>query len=166
MSNTYKSGAAACSAIASANPAEHQEGDAVKHSVDLLGRLRAVVDLLVGTLLAPLRIDPVGTTAQPISTPKSSTVTSQAVTVGQSSVQALAANPNRKRALVVNTGASTLYVREGDTAASAETYTYPLAACGQANDGTGGRYESDLWTGAVQVFGTASGAACMVSEWE
>lgn len=76
--------------------------------------------------------------------------------VGTSSASILAANASRKECMVVNTGVNAIYLGLGQTP-TATAYHVALSPCLTANDGTGGTYISDLWTGAINAIGAAAG---------
>ena len=91
-----------------------------------------------------------------------------ASSVAQTSVGAgagtiLAANDNRKGLIVVNTGTTVIYLGLGRTP-TVTAYHYPLAACSVADDGKGGQYFDDSWTGSVLAIGSAGGGSVVVTE--
>lgn len=89
------------------------------------------IKVMNGTLLAPLRVDPVGTTAQPITASSlplptgaaKDRATSTAQNNGQVSVttsptQIVAANSARKRIVITNTGSTAVYLGPSGVATS------------------------------------------------
>jgi hypothetical protein len=88
--------------------------------------------------------------------------------VAQTSVGAgagviLAANDNRKGLIIVNTGTTIIYLGLGKTP-TVTAYHYPLGACSIADDGKGGQYFDDSWTGAVSAIGSAGGGTIVITE--
>jgi hypothetical protein len=77
--------------------------------------------------------------------------------VGTSSATALAANSNRKRLTIQNTGTTVLYVLFGAGSASSSNYHIILPAGGTVNDGSSHPYIDEMWQGAVQWASSASG---------
>jgi hypothetical protein len=97
------------------------------------------------------------TVVQPGSSTSSALPGSNPFIITGVSSQILAANPNRKEVLVVNTGVVPVYLGLGQTP-STLAYHVPLSACIVANDGTGGVYASDLWTGTINAICAATGS--------
>lgn len=78
-----------------------------------------------------------------------------AQSVSTSSGQILASNSSRKQFLVVNTGVNAVYLGLGQTP-TATAYHVALSPCLTANDGTGGTFLSNLWTGAINAIAAAA----------
>jgi hypothetical protein len=83
--------------------------------------------------------------------------------VGTVSGLILAANTKRKECIVINSDTTIIYLGLGQTP-SATAYHVALSACSTANDGTGGVFVSDLWKGAINAIGSASGGHVCVTE--
>lgn len=83
--------------------------------------------------------------------------------VGTSSVNLLSANAARREVIVVNTGTTVLYLGLGQTPTNT-AYHVALKACGSANDGTGGVYISDLFSGQINAIGSAVSGTVVVCE--
>lgn len=144
----------------------------------------------LGIVTAPLRVDPTGTTAQPVelqdgsgnplsstggalnvagsvtvSQPTSSTATAPGqVSVGAAASTVLAANASRKRLMLQNCGVTVLYIAFGGTNPTTSDYHFALPACGANNDGSSAVYMDALWTGAVRAVGSAAGGLLQVVE--
>lgn len=140
-----------------------------------------------GTLSTPLRVDPTGTTDQPVrvkdgsgnsigsvagalnvsgtfAAVASSTSTSPAQTaVSNSASIILAANASRKRFTVQNTGITPIYIALGGSSPTSTAYTLALPAAGFADDGSSALYSDTLWTGAVRAICAVSGT-CVITE--
>jgi len=97
--------------------------------------------------------------------PKSSTVSAPAQTA-QSTTAAiiLAANSTRKRLIVQNTGTTIIKLSLGGTNPTATAYHVALQACAAADDGTGGSYIDESWTGVVRAISSAAGGTLVVTE--
>ena len=67
---------------------------------------------------------------------------------------ALAANPVRRRWAIQNLGVNPLFVRLGASASTTVFHRILRAGTG-ADDGIGGMWEDDTWTGIVSVAGTS-----------
>jgi hypothetical protein len=91
----------------------------------------------------------------------SSAVLQQAV--GTSTTNVLSSNAARREVIVVNTGATIIYLGLGQTP-TATAYHVALKACAAANDGTGGVFVSDMWTGQINAIGSASSGTVVVTE--
>lgn len=101
----------------------------------------------------------VAITGQPISVSEaqSNTANAQAQTaVSNVAGQILAANASRKEVTIINTSTAIIYLGLG-AAPSTTAYHIVLSPCAAANDGTGGSWISDMWTGAVQAIGSVAG---------
>lgn len=108
---------------------------------------------ILGTSTHPLRIDPTGTTTQPVSgtvtttpvTSSTAVITQVAATTTSSSL--LAANASRKKAIIfVGTlsATQTVEIAYGTSSASGTNFTYKVTS----NNTT---IEVDTWVGAIQV---------------
>lgn len=144
----------------------------------------------LGIVTAPIRVDPTGTTAQPVElqdgsgnpisstagalnvagsltvTPTaSSTATAPSqVSVTTAAQTVLASNASRKRFMLQNCGQTIIYVALGGTNPTSSNYHFALPACGADNDGSSPQYQDVMWTGAVRVIGSASGGLLQVVE--
>lgn len=144
----------------------------------------------IGIVTAPLRVDPTGTTAQPVELQDGSgnpitstggalnvagsitvtpTTSSTATAPSQTSVTTaaqtvLASNASRKRFMLQNCGQTIIYVSLGGTNPTSSNYHFALPACGADNDGSSPQYQDTMWTGAVRVIGSASGGLLQVVE--
>jgi hypothetical protein len=144
----------------------------------------------LGIVTAPLRVDPTGTTAQPVelqdgsgnpisstggalnvagsltvtpTTSSTATAPSQ-LSVTTSAQTVLASNASRKRFTLQNCGQTVIYVAFGGTNPTSSNYHFALPACGADNDGSSPQYQDVMWTGAVRVIGSASGGLLQVVE--
>lgn len=116
------------------------------------------------TSMTAVKVDNSAVT-QPISTPKSSTASAAAqATISTVAAQAIAANSNRKKLLIQNTGLTVLKFVYGAGTPTQTAYHFALAACGGADDGSSPLYVDDTWTGAVQVISSASGGTYVITE--
>lgn len=88
----------------------------------------------------------------PVKTPKGGTSNTPSIL---SAAGALAANTARKSWSIQNLGTNPLFVRMSGTAASTTVFHRVLRAGTTNDDGTGGIFEDDVWTGAVQIAGTS-----------
>jgi hypothetical protein len=84
--------------------------------------------------------------------------------VGAGAGQILAANANRRGMIIQNTGTTTIYLSLGGVNPTTTAYHFCLKACSGANDGSGGAYVDDVWTGAVQAIGSAGGGSVVITE--
>ena len=118
---------------------------------------------VIGTSAHPIRIDPTGTTIQPVDTPISSTASATALqTVTSTSATIIAANALRLECVVVNTGIYTVYLGLGQVP-TATAYHIALPHCTVAHDGTGGVYVTDIFKGAINaIVASTSGSVCCV----
>jgi hypothetical protein len=97
-------------------------------------------------------------------TPKGSTSSNVAQTSqGTTAAEVLASNANRKQAVIQNTGTTVVKLGLGRTP-TATAYHVALKACASADDGTGGTFVTDLWTGAINAISSASGGTLVVTE--
>lgn len=97
--------------------------------------------------------------------PKSSTSSAPAQTAqGTTSGQILASNTARKRAMIQNTGTTTIKLNLGATTVTQTAYHVALAAGATADDGKGGTYIDEMWTGAIQAISSAAGGTLVVTE--
>lgn len=117
---------------------------------------------ILGTPTHPVKIDPTGTTVQPVSgsvttTPVvSSTSTVTRVATSTTSATALAANVNRKQA-IINTEAGSTFVLFGTGTASVTNYSVLLAA--------NSTFEvPPVWQGAIQVIRSSGTGNIQVTE--
>lgn len=83
--------------------------------------------------------------------------------VGASAGQILAANPSRAELIIVNTGTVPVLLCLGQTP-TATAYHVPLSPCATANDGTGGSFVCDWWTGPVEAIAPAGGGTVCATE--
>lgn len=86
------------------------------------------------------------------------------VAVGTSAVQLLAANVNRKRLRIQNTGTTRIKLSFGAVNPTATVYHRCLPACGSADDGSSAPVEDQIWTGSVQAIGSAAGGTVVIEE--
>lgn len=83
--------------------------------------------------------------------------------VGTSSVSVLSSNTARRECIVQNTGTTIIYLGLGQTPTTSN-YHVALKSCSLANDGSGGIFLSDLWTGAINAIGSAASGTVVVTE--
>ena len=96
---------------------------------------------------------------------KSSTSSTAAQTaVGTTAGQILAALSTRKEVIIQNTGTTIIKLILGAGTPTQTVYHVGLKAASAADDGTGGTFVSDLWTGAIQAISSAAGGTCVVTE--
>jgi len=97
--------------------------------------------------------------------PKSNTPTSAGPTaIGTASAQALAANPNRVRYILQNSGIYPIFVLHGAGSAGPSSYTYILHSSGVLRDGWSGLREDSTFTGAVQWACPSNGGLGVITE--
>lgn len=100
-----------------------------------------------------------------LTTPKASTVSAAAQTSqGTTAAQVLASNSSRKQFMIQNTGTTVLKFRLDSTDPTQTVYHFALSACASADDGTGGVYVSDLYTGVVKAISATSGGTMVITE--
>lgn len=127
---------------------------------------------VLGTPTNPIRIDPTGTTVQPVSIsgtvpvsgPVSTTTTAApaSTSVTSTSSSLLSANSLRLEFSVVNTGTVAVYLAFNTRTPTATAYSIALSPCTTANDGTGGTFTSDLIKGSVSaITASTSGTVCV-----
>lgn len=86
------------------------------------------------------------------------------MTIGTNAVTILLPNPLRKCVLIQNTGATILKFNFGTVSPTATVYHYALAAGGGADDGTGGVYIDENWTGAITMISSGMGGTFVLTE--
>lgn len=94
--------------------------------------------------------------------PRSSTPAQ--TSVGAVAGQVLAANVDRRGLVIQNTGTTVIYLVLGSGTPTTSVYHVALKPCASADDGLGGAYIDDGWTGAVQAIGSAGGGAIVITE--
>lgn len=100
-----------------------------------------------------------------LTTPKASTVSAAAQTSqGTTAAQVIASNSSRKQFMIQNTGTTVLKFRLDSTDPTQTVYHFALQACAGADDGSGGVYVSDLYTGVVKAISSASGGTMVITE--
>lgn len=116
-----------------------------------------------GVAANPLRVDPTGTTTQPVSLTNAgpATGTLSSVSGATSSTTLLAANASRKGATIYNDSNAALYIALSATAVSATAFTYLL--------NPGGSYELPLvqggvYTGQISGIWTSATGAARITE--
>jgi hypothetical protein len=98
---------------------------------------------------------------QPVSVAGSATSTAPAATaVSNVSGSILTLNASRKQAIVINVGTTVVFIALGQTPTTS-AYHVALAPCTSANDGTGGTFITDVWTGAINAICAVSGTVCV-----
>jgi len=88
--------------------------------------------------------------------------------VGVAAGLVLISNSKRKGFLIQNTGTTIIKLAFG-SASSAPTqtvYHIALKDCAAANDGSGGVYVDDAWTGDVWAISSAGGGTCVICEFK
>lgn len=101
------------------------------------------------------------TTIAPIQSNTSSAPAQQ--TVGTTAGSILAANANRKRLRIQNTGTTRIKLGFGQTPTQT-AYHVCLPACGSADDGTSPPLIDEVWTGAVNAISSLAGGTVVVEE--
>jgi hypothetical protein len=86
------------------------------------------------------------------------------VAVGTTAVIALASNAARRGLLVQNAGTTVIKLTLGTVDPTATVYHVALKAGAAADDGLGGTYIDDQFTGAVRAISSAAGGAVVVLE--
>ena len=95
-----------------------------------------------------------------VSTPAQGSISTTAGT-------ALADNPGFKGTRSIqNTGATVLKLVLGSATPTQTVYHYALAACTTGDDGKGGVWFSDTWSGPVQIISDAVGGTYVAAEIE
>ena len=93
------------------------------------------------------------------------TVTDAAqTTIGTTAGQIFADRPSRRGLCIQNTGATVIKVNLGLSTPTQTVYHIALKACASANDGSGGVYLDDAWTGPVQAISDAAGGTFVAFE--
>lgn len=92
---------------------------------------------------------------------RSSTAAQTSVTGTASTI--LTANESRRGFVIQNTGTTKIYITLGTDTPTTSVYHFALAACTGANDGLGGVYIDDVWTGAVQAISSGAGGTCVIT---
>jgi len=109
-----------------------------------------------GTASNPIRVDPTGTTTQPVKEVKAATSALTNVAGSATNVTVLASNANRLRCIITNDNTSILYLKFGATA-SATSYTYRLLPQASITE--------DKYTGIIDgIWGVAGSGAARVTE--
>lgn len=85
------------------------------------------------------------------------------VTVGLTPLQILLDNPNRTELVVTNLGTTHIYLGFGRVPTTT-SYDFALAVAGVANDGTGGVWITDQYTGAVYAISDGAGGSIAIKE--
>ncbi len=134
-------------------------------------RLTSLIALLPGSLGQKAMAASLAVTvasdqsAVPVAMSKSSTSSAAAQTSqGTTAVQVLAANANRKQLIILNTGTTTIKLLLGAGTPTQTSYHVALRGAGAADDGSGGSYVSDVWTGAVQAISSGASGAMVITE--
>lgn len=131
--------------LANAAPPTLIEGQLANASFDLSGNQR-----VVGTLTT--------------SPPGAATATAPAQQgVGTAAGQILAANVNRVRLKIQNTGTSRIKLGFGQVPTQT-AYHVCLPACGNADDGSSEPYIDEIWKGAVNAISSVGGGTVVVEE--
>lgn len=100
-----------------------------------------------------------------LTTPKASTVSAAAqVSQGTTAAQVLASNASRKQFMIQNTGTTVIKLSFSSTDPTQTAYHVALSACTAADDGTGGTFVSDLYTGVVKAISNAVSGTLVVTE--
>lgn len=96
----------------------------------------------------------------------SGTVASTPVQVSQDATADLiiASNPARKGFTVQNTGTTVIKLALGATSPTQTAYHIALSACIAADDGLGGYYSDDTFTGDVRAISSAGGGTLVYLE--
>lgn len=84
--------------------------------------------------------------------------------VGAGAGTILNANALRTGMVIQNTGTTIIYLSMGATAPTVTAYHVALAACTAGDDGKGGIYVDDTWTGIVKAIGSAGGGTVVITE--
>lgn len=90
--------------------------------------------------------------------------TAAQTSLSDTSAQLLAANNNRKGLVVQNTGTTVIKLILGAGTVTQSVYHVALQAAAAADDGSGGVYLDDAWTGAVQGISSAAGGTLVITE--
>lgn len=84
--------------------------------------------------------------------------------IGVAAAVVLVANHKRKGLIVQNTGTTTIKINLGSTLPSQTVYQIALKGCTVADDGSGGAYIDDLWTGDVAAISSLAGGTFVMTE--
>jgi hypothetical protein len=101
-------------------------------------------------------------TSTPVQSNTSSAVAQ--IAVGTSASTVLAANSNRKRLTIQNTGTTVIYLAFGGKTPTPTAYHRALPACGTSNDGSSQPYDDTMETGAVAAISSAPGGTIVIEE--
>lgn len=118
-------------ALGSAWPAKITDGTNTLPTMDAIARSGSVQvndgTNVIGTSAHPVRVDPTGTTAQPVTQTGAGTSAVTQVASSATSVTLLSANSSRLQATIYNDSTQVLYVKFGTTA-STVSYTVQLTS--------------------------------------
>lgn len=84
--------------------------------------------------------------------------------IGMTAARILAANTKRKGLFIQNTGTTIIRLSFGSTDPTQTVYHAALGACSAADDGTGGTWSDDAYTGEVRGISSAAGGTFVVAE--
>lgn len=84
--------------------------------------------------------------------------------IGTTAGTALVANPAARFRSIQNTGSTVLKIVLGTGTPTQTVYHYALQAGSAADDGKGGVWFSDAWTGAVQILSDNAGGTYVATE--
>lgn len=84
--------------------------------------------------------------------------------IGVVAALVLSPNPMRKGFVIQNTGTTVVKLSFGSTDPTQTVYHVALAACDAADDGKGGVYFDDAYTGAVRAISSGAAGTFLISE--
>lgn len=84
--------------------------------------------------------------------------------VGAGAGVILNATPLRTGLIIQNTGTTIIYLSFGSVNPTTTVYHVALRACDAGNDGNGGIYVDDAWTGEVRAIGSGAGGTLVITE--
>lgn len=97
--------------------------------------------------------------------PQASCSTPAQTSIGTAAALVLSANAKRKGFSAQNTGTTVIKLGFGATDPTQTVYHIALAACSVADDGTGGVYFDDAFTGDVRAISSGMGGTFLLSEY-
>jgi len=101
-----------------------------------------------------------------VETSPQTTVSAPAQTsIGTTAAEFLAASPKRKCFTVQNTGLTVIKLAFGATPTQT-VYHMALQVAAGADDGSGGVYIDDSWTGVVNGISSGAGGTCVIAEFK
>lgn len=98
--------------------------------------------------------------------PQTSCTTPAQTVIGTTAALVLSADQKSKGVFVQNTGTTVVKLAFGATNPTQSVYHVALAACSVADDGSGGAYSDDAYTGEVRAISSASGGTFVIARFQ